>query len=168
MWDSGVYINMFFEWFKTPEYRQPYKGGKKEQEFIATFEEPTWLGKRLVLLRDELKLDMEQIYWYYNKALELGDHLVKQEYPCFAEEAFLASGNCIFDQEVIYLRIKKLQDYFKQNPITYGTMEFAWKDNDEASLIVNDSIKFREETLRHTRPPVAPSSSTAKRNPSRS
>ena len=45
----------------------------------------------------------------YEKLFELDEELIKQEYPCTDDEAFIASGKCYFDTETIIKRIDELE-----------------------------------------------------------
>ena len=104
MWNSGAHINCFYEWWKTPEYRiKP----PNEDEFIRDIEHKTeWIYERLKWLRDSKKLDIQQLYWYFNKYDKyINKDLLKQEYPCSPEEAFLLSGKNVFDTAILLNRI---------------------------------------------------------------
>ena len=110
LWDSGSCTNLFFEWWKTKEYVS------KEYDFLKSPD--TWLKSRLKMLK-EIGLSKEQITWYAKKYHSYIDKSsIKQEYPCTPEEAFLTSGDCVFDKEKIlnYLSqfdIKARVGYFK-------------------------------------------------------
>ena len=93
LWDSKSCVNLFYEWWKTPEYVS------KEYEFLENTD--TWLTKRLKTLKT-LGLSREQRTWYAKKYSSYIDKSsIKQEYPCSPEEAFVSSGNCIFNKEEI-------------------------------------------------------------------
>lgn len=96
----------FYEWWLTPEYRQPFEDGEREQQFKRDVENKiTEFHKKLFLLKTYNGLEWDQLYWYFGKYKDLKDKL-PQEYPCTADEAFLASGRPRFDVEV-------LMEYFK-------------------------------------------------------
>ena len=58
--------------------------------------------ERLKWLRDDKQLDLEQLYWYYKKYEGYIDkRLIQQEYPCSPKEAFLLSGQTVFDTEIL-------------------------------------------------------------------
>jgi hypothetical protein len=87
--------------------------------------------------KDVLHLEVSQIYWYYNKALELKE-AVKQEYPNNAEEAFLASGNCVFDTQNIINRI----EYLKRQPKPKrGEFIIHWNDPERRDYPINYTWK---------------------------
>lgn len=106
MWASGVHINCFFEWWNTSEYRTKFPSDEIKQDFIEQMEKKNeWIFERLRWLRDIKQLDFEQLYWYYLKHERYIDkRLIKQEYPCTPEEAFLLSGDNAFDTEVLLAR----------------------------------------------------------------
>lgn len=110
MWDSGVHINCFFEWWRTKEYRIRIPGGEEKEKFLSRIDKGTdWIWERLRWLRDDKHLDEEQLYWYWNKYEKyLDKDLIKQEYPCTPREAFLLSGKTVFDTAVILRRLEHI------------------------------------------------------------
>ena len=121
MWDSGVHINCFFEWWKTKEYRITIPTEEMKEEFIKNIDSKTdWIFTRLKWLRDDKKLEIEQLYWYYKKYEGYIDkELIKQEYPCTPREAFLLSGANVFDTEKLLKRIDELKMPLKTGYFTY-------------------------------------------------
>ena len=102
MWDSGVHINCFFPWWKTPEYRLEFISEEKKQEFVeftrTVRSKDEWISERMRWLLEEIHLDVEQVYWYYKKYEKyLNKDKIKQEYPCDPQEAFIMSGKPVFD-----------------------------------------------------------------------
>ena len=110
MWASGSHINCFFAWWKTKEYRIGFANEQVKADFLRDIDTKNdWIWERLRWLRDEKQLDPEQLYWYWNKFDNyLDKDLIKQEYPCTAEEAFLLSGKNVFDTAVILRRLEHL------------------------------------------------------------
>lgn len=110
LWDNGSCHNLFYEWWKTKEYVS------YEYEFLETKDK--WLKDRLKIL-EEKGLSREQLAWYAKKyASYIDKSSIKQEYPCSPEEAFIVSGDCVFDKDVIsnYLSrfdVKSTQGRFK-------------------------------------------------------
>ncbi len=123
MWNSGVFVNCFYEWWKTPEYRDTLKNAEVRKEFLEQIEKGSdWIHDRLRWLRDEKNLDEEQLYWYWNKYKKyLDKNLIKQEYPCFPQEAFLLSGKPVFDTVAIHGRLASLQ-----KPLKVGYFEYDY------------------------------------------
>ena len=118
-WDSikegkSKWIGVFYEWYRTSEYRKSFKGVEyTEEEFKAAIEKEerfkgvdTKFMKLLKSLMNETKLDIKQIHWYFDKRLELKED-VYQEYPCTDEMAFLHSGRPYFDIELLDILINQ-------------------------------------------------------------
>ena len=139
MWTSGTYINCFFEWWKTKEYFLNFESKKIKEKFLKDIDiKKDWIFERLKWLKEEKKLSYEQLYWYYKKYCSYIDKdLIKQEYPCSSEEAFLMSGRLVFDSEKVIARINKLQKPIAQGFFTYDEEE-AKKNNITDIKWVND------------------------------
>ena len=121
MWDSGVHINCFYEWWRTKEYNIAFRNEEYKALFLNEIESKKgWIWERLRWLRDEKQLTAEQLYWYWNKYDKyLDKDLIKQEYPCTAHEAFLLSGKNVFDTEIILDRLERLQKPIKSGYFIY-------------------------------------------------
>lgn len=96
------YVPIFLPWYITDEYRR-----EAPESFEPTEEESK--------LMDKHGLDFDQLYWRRLKIAESGERKFLQEYPTTAEEAFLVSGNSVFDagklaelEPVPYLKKMKL------------------------------------------------------------
>ncbi|TDX49110.1 hypothetical protein [Orenia marismortui] len=119
-WDDAKegnnnYIPVFYEWFRTPEYRLDFETKKDKDRFKQAIEEELSIDgveskffTKLKNLRDNHNLDLEQLYWYFNKKKDKKDKL-SQEYPCTDKEAFLHSGRPYFNIEIIDNLIIKLK-----------------------------------------------------------
>ncbi len=121
MWDSGVNINCFYEWWRTKEYRTMIPTKTLEQEFINNINNKSdWIWERLKWLKNDKKLEIEQLYWYYKKYESyLEKELIKQEYPCSPQEAFLLSGKNAFDTEKILARLQNIPKPLKVGYFLY-------------------------------------------------
>lgn len=147
MWKSKRYINCFYEWWLTSEYRISFETDEIKQEFINNINtKDEWIYTRLRWLRDIKKLDLEQLYWYYNKFQDYIDkELIKQEYPCTPEEAFLNTGKCYFDKEKIILRLAELEG---TKPLKVGYFDYiekVEKAKDGSEYITIENIKFVDD-----------------------
>lgn len=120
LWDAAVnkendFIPVFFPWFELAEYSKPY------DSFQLTEEEKE--------LRQRYNLTLNQLTWrrWCIKNNCGGDiNLFKQEYPASPEEAFIATGACVFDTETIIKRIEELN----KNPECYpGEFEYQYDGN---------------------------------------
>ena len=108
MWDRAVeaqkagldgYIPVFFAWYEMPGYRRKPRAG-----FVRTPEEQE--------LADTYGLDDEQLAWRRWCIAENcgGDiDLFRQEYPASPDEAFIATGRCVFDKPSLVLRRKQVE-----------------------------------------------------------
>lgn len=121
MWNSGVHINCFYEWWRTKEYRIEFRNEEHKADFLNSIDtRKGWIYDRLRWLRDDKQLEAEQLYWYWNKYDKyLDKDLIKQEYPCTPQEAFLLSGKNVFDTAVILDRLAKLQKPLKVGYFAY-------------------------------------------------
>lgn len=101
MWDAAVkgesdFAPLFFAWFEMPDYRKPVPPG-----FELTEEEQE--------LKEKYALDDEQLQWRrYTIRNDCGGdpRQFDQEYPSEPDDAFLLSGEGIFDNKFI----KRLKD----------------------------------------------------------
>lgn len=125
MWDSGTHINCFYEWYKTKEYMLYFESESTREEFINNINtQNDWIFTRLKWLLEEKALRLEQLYWYYKKYLNYIDKdIIKQEYPCTPEEAFLSSGQCVFSVENVTQQLDKVRT--KLNP-TIGYFNYDY------------------------------------------
>ena len=123
MWNSGVHINCFYEWWRTKEYNIAFRNDDIKAAFLHDIDtKQGWIWDRLRWLRDEKELTAEQLYWYWNKYDKyLDKDLIKQEYPCTPHEAFLLSGKNVFDTAVILQRLDEIQ-----KPIKTGYFEYDY------------------------------------------
>lgn len=135
MWDSGVHINCFYEWWQTPEYRLNFPSDEIRLEFERNIDAKSdWIWARLKWLRDEIKLELEQLYWYYKKYEGYIDkRLIKQEYPCSPREAFLLSGANVFDTEKLLSRLTEIP-----KPLKVGYFEYKYDDTMPAGKKITD------------------------------
>lgn len=125
MWKSETNINCFYEWWKTKEYVLDFPNDKVKNEFVRDINSKNdWIYTRLKWLKEEKRLSLKQIYWYFKKYESYIDkRLIKQEYPCTPDEAFLLSGECIFDTEQILLRLSNIK-----KPLKVGYFDFTYDD----------------------------------------
>jgi hypothetical protein len=132
LWDSGEWKGCFYTWWKTAEYRHEFPDEQKKQEFQQEVKiKNDWIYKRCKWLIEFHKLDWEQVYWYFNKYKGyLVKDTIKQEYPCSAEEAFLSSGSCVFDKDIIVQRIGQLEQAYDKKPPKQGEFLITWNDPD--------------------------------------
>lgn len=123
MWDSGVHINCFYEWWRTGEYRIDFHSQAQKDEFLEEVaKKKGWIWDRLRWLKEDKALEAEQLYWYWNKYEKyLNKDLIKQEYPCTPREAFLLSGKNVFDTEALLVRLSRAP-----KPIKIGYFKYDY------------------------------------------
>jgi hypothetical protein len=121
MWESGVHINCFYEWWRTKEYFISFPNEGVKEEFLHHIRtKGGWIWDRLRWLKNDKELSAEQLYWYWNKYDKyLDKDLIKQEYPCTEKEAFLLSGQNVFDTEIILQRLEQLEKPIKTGYFVY-------------------------------------------------
>lgn len=140
MWKSGEHINCFFEWWKTDEYRLNFETKNMRTKFLNDIDRRTgeWIYERLKWLRDIKKLDENQLYWYFKKYQGyIEKELIKQEYPCTPDEAFIASGKCYFDKENIIKRIDIIENIENNGVIDVGYFDYELKIINNKQRITN-------------------------------
>ena len=120
LWDKAVkgendFVPLFVGWNELKEYSMPYTGfeltdyEKQLQEtYNLTLEQLTW---RRWCIKNNCGGDEEQF---------------KQEYPINPFEAFISTGSCFFNKEIIINRIKEIED---KQPLKIGYFSYKFKDN---------------------------------------
>lgn len=134
LWDSGICENLFYEWWRTAEYAI-------EDTSVLDDLQDGWIIDRVAWLRAK-GITEPQIAWYvtkYNAYLEKDS--IKQEYPCFPEEAFIASGDCEFGNELVTNRIEACRD---KKPIHRGYFDYKTRIT-EADEIEIHEIEWVED-----------------------
>ena len=127
MWDRAVagendFTPLFFAWFENPEYRKPVPPGT---EWTAEEKE----------LQERYGLEDEQLSWRrWCIQNNCGGDVSKfhQEYPSNAEEAFLHSGEGVFDNEQVQARLERCTD-----PIARGRIEDGrWIEKEQGEICI--------------------------------
>jgi hypothetical protein len=114
LWEQAVngendFVPLFVAWYELPEYAMPYSGftlTKEEEElkeaYNLTNDQLEW---RRWCIRNNCQNDIEQF---------------KQEYPSCPEEAFISTGQCIFDKDEIIKRLRFIPKPIKQGYFVYN------------------------------------------------
>lgn len=163
LWDSESCINLFYEWWRTAEYVS------SDYSYLEKNKQDQWLQARLSLLQEK-GLTKEQLAWYAKKYdAYIDKEKIKQEYPISAQEAFLSSGECIFDKDKVanqYERVKDLNPlktgYFKYKKEHKPILNFSGEEVGEEIFIkdiqwvedVNGYIRIHEEPVVKTKEDV--------------
>lgn len=149
LWNGKTCINCFYEWWLTPEYRLNFESAEIKEQFINDIEEKVeWIYERLKWLKAK-GLELEQLYWYYKKYESYIDkRLIRQEYPCTPEEAFLTSGQCYFNSEKLVKRLQELEEPIKVGYFLYELhnekiMSYQWIDDPNGFIKIYEDVKER-------------------------
>lgn len=136
LWDSGTCENLFYEWWRTAEYTS--------NDISVLYNlKSDWIIRRVAWLRAK-GLSDEQIAWYvkkFNSYLD-GEHSIKQEYPCMADEAFIATGNSEFGEEAVVGQIDRFKDL---QGVKRGYFEYTKRrteDPEDVDGFIIDNIQW--------------------------
>ena len=132
LWDAAVagesdFVPVFFPWYEHPEYRMTTPRGavwsaeelELQSRFDLSFEQLTW---RRWCIRNNCAGDIDRF---------------KQEYPATPSEAFIHTGNPVFDAEAVAAWRE-----LAPAPIVRGT--FTYTERGEAQEAKLDDIAFTE------------------------
>ena len=128
LWDSGICENLFYEWWRTAEYAI-------EDTSVLDDLQDGWIIDRVAWLRAK-GITEPQVAWYvtkYNSYLEKDS--IKQEYPCMPEEAFIASGDCEFGNELVTSRIEACRG---KKPINRGYFDYKTRITEEDEIEIHE------------------------------
>lgn len=135
LWDKGSCLNVFYEWWMTAEYQT------NDLDVLDELSD-VWIKERVAWLRAK-GLKETQIAWYvkkYNGYIN-GKDSIRQEYPCYPAEAFLATGECIFNTE----ELQEQLDRAEKAKFKVGYFKYKKKVHQDDSIEITD-IKFVEDT----------------------
>lgn len=143
IWDGAVdgtngYIAFFAAWYEDDGYVADATDFTINQNINLYGDE-----KEIMDLYD---LTLEQMAWRRNKIKEPGNSLekFKQEFPSNPMEAFIASGDSIFNNERVIARMEHVKKYIQ--PIKIGRFNYeTYVDIEDGVVrIKNDSIKWED------------------------
>lgn len=132
IWDKAVkgendFIPLFVGWNELREYAMPYTG------FELTLDEKE--------LQIKYNLTLEQLSWrrWCIKNNCGGDiETFKQEYPINPFEAFISTGSCYFNKEIIINRIKEIEN---NQPLKVGYFSYTFNENKISNINWYDDEK---------------------------
>jgi len=127
---ENEYLPIFLPWYITPEYTRDCPEG------IELTEEEE-------LLAEEFELNKDQLYWRRLKLAESGDKKFIQEYPSSAEEAFLVTGNSVFDQGIVNEYEIQVPQYLRR----YDEESSYFEDNKNGHLEIWKAPSFEDRFI---------------------
>ena len=127
LWDMAVkgesdFVPIFVGWNELDDYKMPYN------DFELTDYEKD--------LQKIYNLSLDQLTWrrWCIKNNCSGDEqLFKQEYPINPHEAFISSGTCVFDKEIVINRLERLT-----RPIKVGYFDYKYDDTKPSGRKITD------------------------------
>ena len=136
-WDNDFagksrYMPLFYPWFTTKDYKV---------EHLSLTAKPDWLKE----LQEKHKLDDYQTEWYFFKAMDdfKGDlELLKQEFPSNPVEAFITSGNSVFNAELLQKRKMELLEDLQKNKYRKGIFTYKKFVSQDGQRIELKNIEF--------------------------
>lgn len=127
---ENEYLPIFLPWYITPEYTRDCPEGLE-------------LTEEEELLAEEFELDKDQLYWRRLKLAESGDKKFIQEYPSNAEEAFLVTGNSVFDQSIVNEYEVQAPQYLRR----YDEESSYFEDNKSGHLEIWKAPNFDDRFI---------------------
>ena len=126
--DRHPFKALFFAWYNV------YRNDK-----LYDYEKPSWL----IELQEKEHLDEGQCLWYYEKWLQLDQDLdmLRQEFPSNPVEAFITTGNSVFNVELLR---KRKEELLKVKPVKRGFYTFKLEFSQDGKKIDVKNIQFVE------------------------
>ncbi len=149
LWESGTCINLFYEWWRTPEY------ASNDLSVLSDLK-GDWIRERVGWLRDRGLTD-EQIAWYVKKYNSYIDkRAIQQEYPCTPDEAFIASGDCEFGNEDVVRQLAAVTNRIDSRRGYFIYDKRRSDDPEDTESLIIDNIRWIDdangEIAIHTEP----------------
>lgn len=142
------FIPIFLGWWELPEYSREFENEKEKTRFVNS------LSNYDLDLKSNYNLTYEQLHWYkyilINKCN--GDEdLMKQEYPCSPEEAFITSGRPVFDSIICFenLRYAELLEKEGTQPKHIGNLYPRYDGSQKYLSLVAEGRTSYYDLLKH-------------------
>ena len=143
-WDKDVaggedasFDAFFAPWFDNPEYKHPVPLGYDLQGNMDTWE---------IEKQRKHNLTDEQMYWFHLEYLDAGKNkdFVLQEDPFDPVDAFISTGNSVFNKDLIDIRKREIIEEMKATSYERGMFVCKHLANEDQSVIEvpEDSIKW--------------------------
>ena len=149
-WDNDYagstrYMPKFYAWHTNKRYVVADRD-------LREFNKPNWL----IDLENDFNLTINQVAWYYDKYLEFNMDLdrLRQEFPSNPVEAFVTSGNSVFNAELLRKRKEEIV-----KTVTYKRGIFTYKaehslDGKRIDLVGIEFIESRNGAVKIFEEPV--------------
>lgn len=131
---QSSYSAVFFGWYVGGDYRV-----KPNQ--LKLYDKPLWLEE----LQKKLDLDEYQTQWYFEKYEEFDGDLekLKQEFPSNPVEAFITSGNSVFNAELLQKRkLEIIEQIVNKKSYRQGMFSYKAKFSEDGERITVLGIDF--------------------------
>lgn len=136
-WDNDYsgntrYVPKFYAWFTNKRYVVADKD-------LRSFTKPNWL----IDLEQEYNLTPNQVQWYWDKYNEFNGDLdkLRQEFPSNPIEAFITSGNSVFNAELLR---KRKEEIIKAVKFRRGIFTYKAQHSLDGKRIEVTGIEFIE------------------------
>ena len=147
---ESSYSAIFFGWFVGGDYRV------KEHQ-LRLYDKPQWL----VDLQVKENLDEYQTQWYYEKFEEFDGDLdkLRQEFPSNPVEAFITTGNSVFNAELLQKRkLEIIEEIVEKKSYKQGMFSYEAKyseDGERISVLGINFVDSRTGSIKIYKEPLA-------------
>ena len=123
---------LFMPWFWDKQYSEPIRYG------LPNLEE--WEKEK----QKAYNLTNEQMAWYHNRYLENSKNkeLMLQEYPFSPIDAFISTGNSVFDKDLLF---KRKNELLHVKPVRIGHFSYSINASSDLSEINLEDIEFVDD-----------------------
>lgn len=140
---ESSYDAIFFGWFVGGDYRvKPHQ--------LRLYDKPSWLSE----LQVKENLDEYQCQWYYEKFEEFDGDLdkLRQEFPSNPVEAFITTGNSVFNAELLQKRkLEIIEQILNTRNYKQGMFSYEAKFSEDGERISVMKIGFVESKTGHVK-----------------
>lgn len=125
---DGTFKAIFLPWFENPEYRRPVPVG---YDLMANMDQ--WEIEKM----RKHNLSMEQMYWFHLEYLDSGckKDFVLQEDPFDPIDAFISTGNTVFNKDLLEMRKREIVERERESPSPRGIFTCEHIPNRDMSVI---------------------------------
>lgn len=135
---------IFLAWFELDEYKRDFINEEEKKTFETSLSDEE---------RERIKLynlSLEQANWYRYQLINYcgGDKLkMQQEYPCNDVEAFVSSGNPVFDQKICARNYELAKGELKRGNLEWVGKEVVFRENPRGYVRLYKNIDVKDEEM---------------------